>query len=113
MPCLANLNSVAICAIQHPAVASIRLAAQPCCRLLYKRIAAAWLWTRLLRLLAASAGFENFGNTCYANSVVQSLFFCRAFRDRLLAYAKDLPPDAEESLLNTLALLFKEVRHPI
>lgn len=31
----------------------------------------------------------------------------------MLAHAKDLPPDAEESLLNTLALLFKEVRPTI
>lgn len=31
-------------------------------------------------------GFENFGNTCYCNSVLQCLFFCKPFRERLLEY---------------------------
>ncbi|KAF9041166.1 hypothetical protein BDP27DRAFT_1244526 [Rhodocollybia butyracea] len=31
-------------------------------------------------------GFENFGNTCYANSVLQALYFCAPFRDLLLQY---------------------------
>ncbi|KAG8900822.1 hypothetical protein FRB99_005745 [Tulasnella sp. 403] len=30
-------------------------------------------------------GMENFGNTCYANSVLQALYFCQPFRDLLLA----------------------------
>ncbi|TDL19381.1 cysteine proteinase [Rickenella mellea] len=29
-------------------------------------------------------GFENFGNTCYANSVLQALYFCHPFRDLVL-----------------------------
>lgn len=29
---------------------------------------------------------ENFGNTCYVNSMLQSLYFCRPFRDSLLSY---------------------------
>jgi ubiquitin carboxyl-terminal hydrolase 9/13 len=31
-------------------------------------------------------GFENFGNTCYCNSILQPLFFCEPFRDALLGY---------------------------
>uniref|UniRef100_V5F0Z0 Ubiquitin carboxyl-terminal hydrolase n=1 Tax=Kalmanozyma brasiliensis (strain GHG001) TaxID=1365824 RepID=V5F0Z0_KALBG len=31
-------------------------------------------------------GMENFGNTCYVNSIIQSLYFCRPFRDSLLSY---------------------------
>ncbi|KAF9469585.1 hypothetical protein BDZ94DRAFT_1180796 [Collybia nuda] len=33
---------------------------------------------------AKKFGFENFGNTCYANSVLQALYFCAPFRDLLL-----------------------------
>ncbi|KAF8481596.1 hypothetical protein DFH94DRAFT_401813 [Russula ochroleuca] len=29
-------------------------------------------------------GFENFGNTCYANSVLQALYFCSPFRDLVI-----------------------------
>ncbi|KAH6577218.1 hypothetical protein BASA60_004153 [Batrachochytrium salamandrivorans] len=31
-------------------------------------------------------GFENFGNTCYCNSVLQVLYFCKPFRDCVLCY---------------------------
>ncbi|KAF7302689.1 USP domain-containing protein [Mycena chlorophos] len=39
-------------------------------------------------------GLENFGNTCYANSVIQALYFCAPFRD-LLIQAPDLSFVAE------------------
>ncbi|KAN0063009.1 hypothetical protein ACQY0O_004171 [Thecaphora frezii] len=31
-------------------------------------------------------GMENFGNTCYVNSMLQALYFCRPFRESLLSY---------------------------
>ncbi|KAI9362897.1 hypothetical protein DFJ73DRAFT_956578 [Zopfochytrium polystomum] len=31
-------------------------------------------------------GFENFGNTCYCNSVLQALYFCRPFRECIQNY---------------------------
>lgn len=54
-------------------------------------------------------GFENFGNTCYANSVLQSLYFCRAFREHLLQYQAKLTSNSDDNLLNCLAELFHEV----
>lgn len=56
-------------------------------------------------------GFENFGNTCYANSVLQSLYFCRPFRENLLQYAANLPKDAEDNLLTCLADLFVQIHN--
>ncbi|GJD07989.1 Probable ubiquitin carboxyl-terminal hydrolase creB [Galdieria sulphuraria] len=35
-------------------------------------------------------GLENFGNTCYCSSVLQALYFCKPFRERVLAYKKEL-----------------------
>jgi ubiquitin carboxyl-terminal hydrolase 12/46 len=56
-------------------------------------------------------GFENFGNTCYCNSVLQALYFCTPFRQRVLQYASQLSTrsDTKESILTCLAELFAQV----
>ncbi|TDZ13129.1 putative ubiquitin carboxyl-terminal hydrolase creB [Colletotrichum spinosum] len=38
-------------------------------------------------------GLENFGNTCYCNSVVQALFYSESFRDHVINYPPLSPTD--------------------
>lgn len=56
-------------------------------------------------------GFENFGNTCYCNSVLQALYFCVPFRDQLLDYytSNKGSADTEENILTCLADLFTQI----
>ena len=54
-------------------------------------------------------GLENFGNTCYANSVLQALYFCKPFRERLIRYHDELPEGAEDNLLVSLGELFSSI----
>uniref|UniRef100_A0A182T2X2 ubiquitinyl hydrolase 1 n=1 Tax=Anopheles maculatus TaxID=74869 RepID=A0A182T2X2_9DIPT len=50
----------------------------------------------------------NFGNTCYSNSVLQALYFCRPFREKVLEY-KAKNRRTKETLLSCLADLFYSI----
>ncbi|CAI4228945.1 unnamed protein product [Auanema sp. JU1783] len=56
-------------------------------------------------------GLVNFGNTCYCNSVIQALYFCRPFRERILQYKQSLKKSGhqKENLVTCLADLFHNI----
>ncbi|KAI9477161.1 hypothetical protein BDB00DRAFT_859257 [Zychaea mexicana] len=45
-------------------------------------------------------GLENFGNTCYSNSVIQALYYCKPFRECMTNYPfpAALPPSSSSSI---------------
>ena len=49
-----------------------------------------------------------FGNTCYSNSVLQALYFCKPFREKVLEY-KAKNKRSKETLLTCLADLFYSI----
>lgn len=53
-------------------------------------------------------GLVNFGNTCYCNSVLQALYFCKPFREKILDY-KAKNKRTKETLLTCLADLFYNI----
>ena len=52
--------------------------------------------------------FFQFGNTCYSNSVLQALYFCKPFREKVLEY-KAKNKRSKETLLTCLADLFYSI----
>ncbi|EEB11507.1 ubiquitin carboxyl-terminal hydrolase, putative [Pediculus humanus corporis] len=52
--------------------------------------------------------FLQFGNTCYSNSVLQALYFCKPFREKVLEY-KAKNKRSKETLLTCLADLFYSI----
>lgn len=57
-------------------------------------------------------GLVNFGNTCYCNSVLQALYFCRPFREKVLEFKtknKRNNNNNKETLLTCLADLFHNI----
>lgn len=55
---------------------------------------------------------SQFGNTCYCNSVLQALYFCMPFRERLAEYYAKAPKPAsedEDNLLLCLGELFASI----
>jgi len=67
------------------------------------------LLCQLLTLILSSSVSVQFGNTCYCNSVLQALYYCKPFRDMVLLYKQQTKNQKKETLLTCLADLFYSV----
>ncbi|KAI6648444.1 Ubiquitin carboxyl-terminal hydrolase 12-like [Oopsacas minuta] len=54
-------------------------------------------------------GLYNVANTCYINSVLQALYYCIPFRDKVLEYQPN--PDCSENVLTALRDLFNQIHN--
>ena len=61
----------------------------------------------ILRPAKLKMFFFQFGNTCYCNSVLQALYFCQPFREKVLAYKPQ--NKRKETLLTCLSDLFGSI----
>lgn len=64
-----------------------------------------WLWFSIFEHSFVTYTSFQFGNTCYSNSVLQALYFCKPFREKVLEY-KAKNKRTKETLLSCLADLF-------
>ena len=65
-------------------------------------------WEKGLKLTEKKLLYFQFGNTCYSNSVLQALYFCKPFREKVLEY-KAKNKKGKETLLSCLADLFYSI----
>lgn len=59
-----------------------------------------------------SASQSQLGNTCYANSVLQALYFCQPFRDIILSYAVQETPASANTTRPATATTISDGRAP-